>query len=315
MSSLGLLDATEAATAGIEVSLAKPVKQSALFDSLAGLFAPKESAVPTAGMFRPAAIPDASHTLEGRRLRILVAEDNPINQRVAQLQFEKLGHRADTVGNGAEALEALARIPYDIVFMDCQMPEMDGFEATQELRRREGNKRHTPVIALTANAMEGSRDRCLAAGMDDFIAKPVRPEDLARALHEFAQPTPDQDAAPDLVDMKILAELSSGDANVLREVVRMFIDQTSETLARLGAAISENNTSEIQKIAHSCAGASAVCGIRELSARLRELERIGHDGELSGAPAAFVQVKGEFERVEKFLIQHIANLNDPMEAL
>ena len=129
-----------------------------------------------------------NHTLredqDRRKLRVLVAEDNTVNQMVATKMLEKMGYRADVAGNGREAVEAQERLPYDVILMDCQMPELDGFEATKLIREHErlSGERHVPIIALTANAMKGDRDRCIEASMDDYVAKPIKRDELSAAI-------------------------------------------------------------------------------------------------------------------------------------
>jgi signal transduction histidine kinase/CheY-like chemotaxis protein len=165
---------------GVAAYLTKPVRQSQLYDCLSTVVGHAP-----AGPDAPRELPAGRPAGEARRMSnklILLAEDNIVNQKVAARQLQKLGYRADLVANGLEALEALGRIAYDLVLMDCQMPEMDGYEATAEIRRREGDARRTPIVAMTANALEGDREKCLAAGMDDYVSKPVKPEELAAVL-------------------------------------------------------------------------------------------------------------------------------------
>jgi two-component system sensor histidine kinase/response regulator len=174
---------------GIAAYLTKPVRQAQLFDCLTSVM----SNAPASETANKPALPwskqERRSTLQkGRSMSnrlILLAEDNIVNQKVAIRQLEKLGYRADAVANGCEALEALARIPYDLVLMDCQMPEMDGYEATAQIRSREGITKHTPIVAMTAHALAGDRAKCLAAGMDDYISKPVKTAELERVVERF----------------------------------------------------------------------------------------------------------------------------------
>jgi CheY-like chemotaxis protein len=178
--------------------LTKPIKQMQLYKALLSALHPQTAGDTSAltplpvhdELHRPAlgqpCLPDAT---AGRLARVLLAEDNVVNQKVAVKMLEKAGCHVDIAANGREAVEMLEQVPYDLVFMDCLMPEMDGYEATAEIRRRHGRQRHIPIIAMTANAMQGDREHCLAAGMDDYVAKPINPHDLRAALGRWRSPT------------------------------------------------------------------------------------------------------------------------------
>ena len=243
---------------------------------------------------------------------ILLAEDNIVNQKVAVRQLQKLGYRADAVANGREALGALERAAYDLVLMDCHMPEMDGYEATAEIRRREGQTKHTMIVAMTASALQGDRERCIAVGMDDYISKPVKPEALAQVLQRvFAGSTDDKAASgvtkevPPPVDMARLHE-AMGDE--LFDILDIYLAQMSENLEKLTAAIEDGNAGELDSIAHNCAGTSANCGMVAVVQPLRELERMGREGSLAGAEALGRQVVSEFQRVKVFLRDNLATV-------
>jgi CheY-like chemotaxis protein len=162
-----------AARRGIQSYLTLPIRPS----HLRGLFEPKGLNTGWAAPAAPAPAPEGPV-----KVRVLLAEDNLVNQKVALIMLQKFGIEADVVATGVEALDALVGVSYDLILMDCQMPEMDGFEATRRIRERERGSRRIPVVAMTANAMVGDREKCLEAGMDDYIAKPVRADALHRAL-------------------------------------------------------------------------------------------------------------------------------------
>ena len=311
LTSLGQREPAEAAAAGIAATLTKPVRQSELFDAVvrvigqrrtgAGLVVPPVAGPPPG---QPAAEPKWSEDRGPAAGRILVAEDSSINQQVARGMLAKLGYRADVVGNGREALEALARIPYAAVLMDCQMPEMDGFEASAAMRRREGGERHTPIIALTANAMRGDRERCLAAGMDDYVAKPLNADELAAALRRWvprveatassvaperreAEAASEAQTAPAVLDEAVLANLRKlqlpGQPDILPEYVAMFLRDTPPRLAVLQHAVDEANAAAVEQVAHTLRGEAATLGVREVQALCAELEQLGRAGGSQGA--------------------------------
>jgi CheY-like chemotaxis protein len=179
--------------AGIDACLVKPVRQSQLQNTLATAWSKKVQSGLGTRTNAPGQIVAVKSKLAGRfagaPVRVLVAEDNVVNQKVAACMLERLGLRTDVAGNGREAVELCAMLPYDLVFMDCQMPEMDGYTATAEIRKRQGPNGRVAIIAMTAEVREGCRERCSAAGMDDYIAKPVRLDDMIEALKKWVPQT------------------------------------------------------------------------------------------------------------------------------
>jgi len=308
LTSLGRIDREQIAAVGFSAALSKPTRQSQLFAALAravgrGLAAPAPAAAPLTADELPA--PPIGNAL------VLVVEDSAINQKVALGILKKLGYRADAVGNGREALEALGRIPYAAVLMDCQMPEMDGFEASIEIRRRERGVRHTPVIAMTANAMKGDRERCLAAGMDDYLSKPVRTDDVAAVLDRWV-PRP-QAAAPDLaapaeptvppIDLAAVSALAGGDAVLLAELVAMFSAETPARLAAIGAAVEQYRPAELRRVAHLLRGEANALHATAMADLCEQLETLGREGSVDGAPALLTRLEAAFARTRHALEQ------------
>jgi PAS domain S-box-containing protein len=286
--------------AGIEAWLSKPAKQSQLFDTITTVMS---GAVAEVQADAPVAAAVAT-----RALRILLAEDNQVNQQVALLQLKKLGYTADVVSDGRQAVDA-AQKHYDVILMDCQMPELDGYEATREIRQREGGSRHTRIVALTANALGGDREKCLDAGMDDYLTKPLRVEDLKRALEatpEPASPAARVAASPETaveppVDMERLRDVASGDEDTLNQLVGMYLDQTPPKLEALGTAIGLSDAKGVKQHAHSIAGTSASCGMMAIVAPMRALEKMAIENNLDGAGAVFADSRQQFDRIQKFL--------------
>jgi CheY-like chemotaxis protein len=243
---------------------------------------------------------------------ILLAEDNVVNQKVAVRQLQKLGYRCDAVANGREAVDALSRIPYDLVLMDCQMPEMDGYHATAAIRRMEVAPKHTPVVAMTAHALEGDREKCIAAGMDDYITKPVKPEALQRVLLQFLVDVPDEEAketsiaAASLpVDMDRLREALGDESEGFSEILNLYLDEMSKSLKRLDEAVQAGNHVEVEAIAHNCGGTSANCGMVAVVQSMRDLEAAGRDGQLGNAGMTLAQAKQEFQQIQTYLDAHV----------
>jgi len=264
-------------------------------------------------------------------LRILLADDNAVNQKVASRLLQQMGYQADIANTGLEVLQALERKPYDIILMDVQMPRMDGLEATRQIRLRQKQNPPPPhfdrplmIVAMTANAMHGDREKCIAAGMNSYVPKPVRPEDLQTALERFSifaqdatllGATPNLGASPEghlepsvglgpegpPVDLARLIEFSGGIAENFNELVTLYLKQTDEQLGQIRVALRDRTASRVASLAHSCAGASATCGMITIVPLLRQLERLAQQNELTACEPVLRCLDDEFARIKHFL--------------
>jgi PAS domain S-box-containing protein len=233
--------------------------------------------------------------------RILVAEDNKVNQHVMLLLLEDLGYTADMVANGKEALAALKHHSYDIILMDCQMPEMDGYEASRTIRRE--FDRPPRIIAMTAHALRGDREKCLAAGMDDYLSKPIIAKELEAALKRWA-PIRSTDAP---VDLQRLRDVCGDVPGSMQRLVQLYLEQGAEVLPALETAIRNNDAKDLSSIAHRFRGASLSCGSNSIVPFLSELEQLGNSGDLAAASVAYEKASSEFDRIRSFLESHLQN--------
>jgi CheY-like chemotaxis protein len=262
---------------GFAAVLSKPVRYAQMRATLARLASGGGDAEP-----RSSAVPAEGPLLSGR---VLVAEDNAVNQRLTVAQLAKLGIHADVVANGAEALVALAQLPYDAVLMDCQMPEMDGFQATHELRRREAaaHQRRMPVLAMTANAMDGDRERCLAAGMDDYVSKPVRIEALAAALGRWLPGAAPPATKPAPVDGSALQRLRAeiGDDQTVNDIVRLFLTEAPGHCAAIAKAQAAGDAEQLRRASHKLRGSSQIMGAVRMAECCALLEALAKGNQLA----------------------------------
>ncbi len=312
-------DATAAKQAGFSGYLTKPIRKGQLQYCLETVMGLPGSDTLTAP--QPLV---TSHFLKDlhrqQAIRILVVDDHQVNQQLGVLMVERLGFRADVAGNGLEALEAYSRIPYDLILMDCQMPEMDGYEATRKIREAEKIKgesqekpatdalrltsTHVPIIAVTANAMQGDREKCLQAGMDDYLSKPIRPEELSKILAQWlpesnnlsspdpehitassSPPTPD--SSLDVISHATLAELETlGGRDFLQTMIQKFIEDALECVTIIEQAVDNQNLPMIQEAAHGLKGISRNMGATALAQIALDLETICQ-GEQTTIPPGF----------------------------
>jgi two-component system sensor histidine kinase/response regulator len=292
--------------------LTKPVRQSTLFDAIATALGPAE-VLPAA----PAAAPVPA-LAAARALQILLAEDNPVNQMTATTMFEKLGHVVVVANNGRQAIDKLNEQAFDVVFMDVQMPEMDGVTATGEIRKQEqATGKHIPIVAMTAHAMKGDKEKCLAAGMDDYVAKPIRRKDLsevlARIVERFLTPAtaneePAAAAGADanedkgmILDEEALLEECDNDKSMLGRMVEIFDRDNRDRLPRLREAVRSGDAVAVKEEAHALKGGIGAFYAKAAYETAYVLEKMGADGNLSNAQATLQTLESQLQSLRRKL--------------
>ena len=301
---------------GFGACLVKPVRASLLMEALLTVCGAQAESESGEVMTRA--------TLRGRRIervepgpgtllpvRVLLVEDNPVNQQVAIGMLEQLGARVDVAADGKEALEQVALLPYDLIFMDCEMPEMDGYAATAEIRRREAGGRRVSIVAMTAHAMEGDRERCLAAGMDDYITKPVSPAAIGAAVRRWARtssagkvagPANPPPAALDAgrID-QLRASLGGGNGAKFRKLVEAFLGDTGVRLGELRQCLNRKDAAMVRRLAHTLRGSCLNLGAVRMTEVASALERVSTQGDEGTAPLVEA-LEAEFRRAESALV-------------
>jgi PAS domain S-box-containing protein len=285
---------------GVASHLSKPIKRSALFDTLTEVLAGRVGT--RARRAGPTAVPLSKGY---RRLRVLVAEDNVVNQQVVMGFLDRAGHAAVVVSTGTEVLVALEQHEFDVVLMDLQMPELDGLETTSAIRKRERSTGgHIPIVALTAHVVKGDAERCLAAGMDAYLAKPLRGRDLFAAIESVLEPgrvpASTETAAPAIDEVRLL-ERVGGDREALRELVDVFLTDAPSLLARIKEAIDAKDTRAVQAAAHTLKGAVSNFAAPSATEAAARLQQTSEGNDLGSAGAALDVLQREVERVRDAL--------------
>ncbi|NLS97724.1 MAG: response regulator [Planctomycetaceae bacterium] len=290
---------------GINAYLVKPIKQSELFDAVCvALGAERQAHDPGARPAVPVALPP---------LKILLAEDSLVNQQLAVGLLTKRGHTVVVANHGREALAALETDQFDLVLMDVQMPEMDGYEATTAIRAAEAKTgRHVPIIAMTARAMKGDRERCLEAGMDDYISKPVRArqldETMAAVLGVRVKESPMEDAGTarqSTVDWEEALRSVDGDRGLLADVVDAYLTESPTLLNNVRQAVNSGVAKQVERTAHTLKGPSRSLGATRLFEHCWQLEQMGRGGNLAGAPELLARLEAEMDLVLPLLQEFI----------
>ncbi len=297
-------DAAELQSVGISQHLIKPAKQSEMYDAVV-------SSLSAMGINSdlPELVPQTtSPTGSLSELQILLAEDNVVNQKLAIGILEKLGHRVTVANNGSEALEQLEQHHFDLVLMDVQMPEMDGLAATRELRRREAPaKTHVPVVAMTAHAMKGDRERCLASGMDDYLCKPIRLKDVSQKLAELFPGSPTQAVTDhrhpanagfdDVVAWPQALANVGGDHDLLCELIGLFLEDAPVLIRQAIEAARQDNIEALLSAAHTVKGSMLFLNPRQALCCARKVEELAAEGDLEASRNTLKELQAHFGAV------------------
>jgi len=290
--------------------LTKPIKSSMLYNTL----------LETLGEAKPVSSKAASGSRTdacigpGNPLRILLVEDYVVNQKVATRILERMGYRTDIAGNGIEAIESIHRKPYDVVLMDVQMPQMDGLEATRFIRKNFPAYRQPRIIAMTANAMQGDREKCLASGMDDYISKPINVDALIRALSQCrassgqpSSPSVDSQApceAPTL-DPEIFQQFQEAMGEMTADILREFFSEAPKQLNTLRLSLEKYDLAVLERMAHSLKSGSALVGAMRLSGLCKALELSARENSIADAAELLMRIETEYPVVRDALEQSL----------
>lgn len=300
-------------TQGVDAYLIKPFRQSRLFDCIAVLvgkhLVPKDFAPPNieTASVRQSVLPDA-------RSRILIVEDNIVNQQVTLILLKELGYEASIVDTGKQAIEAIIHGNYAMILMDCQMPDMDGFEATRQIRRLEPmSGRRVPIIALTAQALQGDREQCLAAGMDDYISKPITSLRLKAVVQRWLLPPSDSPSVDTTkqkdaksakshsstpIDFQALQEMYSEDGAT--KLIELFLLSADKLIEQIEPAIIKQDTKEVRAIAHELRGSALSLGIDKMAVLLLDLENVAKKEDWRNVQDLYKGLRDEFQRVSAY---------------
>ncbi|MGC1188606.1 MAG: response regulator [Candidatus Acidiferrales bacterium] len=308
-------DADRCREVGISAYLTKPVRQAELREAIVRVLGLKQQTDDRAKLITRHSLQDAR-----KHVRILLADDNAINRELTVRILSKRGHSVAVVENGRQAVEAVEAQKFDVALMDVQMPEMDGLEATAAIRKMEKtNGGHLPIIAMTAHAMKGDRERCLAAGMDGYLSKPIRSQELIQMTENFtgaAEPIVMADEPPESVmDKKTALARIDGDESLFADLAKLFCDESARMLSAIQDAIAKKNAGELHRAAHFLKGSVATFAAQPAFDAALKLEEIARSGNLTGAEDAFASLAEEVRRLRIALENRSASQAQRQEAL